>query len=56
MVNKIAITVSYASKKINRQPGVVCRTGGQARLAAAGKTPWPGFGKKIYPGGTDIEP
>jgi len=35
---------------------VVCRTGGQARLAATYKAPWPGFGKKIYPGGKDIEP
>jgi len=56
MVNKIDITVSYASRKINRQLGVVCRTGGQTLLAAAGKAPWPGFGKKFLPGGTDIEP
>jgi hypothetical protein len=56
VVNKVDITVSYASRKINRQPEVVCRTGGQTLLAAAGKAPWPGFGKKIFPGGADIEP
>ena len=38
-VNKIDITASYVSREINRQPGVVCRTGGPTLLAAALRRP-----------------
>ena len=47
MVNKKDITASYVSKEINRQPGVVCRTGGPTLLAAALRRPNRGWVKNF---------